>query len=84
MKSMFTAPSRQELEREMFIFYSDNYCDGKELTDKQKQCAVTVAMLLEINFIGPYAGKELPPTATPLARLLDEMLVKAKESEGKP
>lgn len=81
MKTMFASPSRERLEHEMFEFYSNEYCNGKELTDKQKQCVRTIAMLMELNFAGPYAGRDLPPTTTKVAKVLDEMLMKVKESE---
>ena len=81
METVFVSPSRENFEKEMFRFYSNGYCNGKELTDKQKQCARVTAMLLELNFLGPYAGKELPPTANKTAKMLDEMLLKVKESE---
>ena len=81
METVFSSSSREEFEQEMFKLYSSEYCRGKELTDKQKQCIIVIAMLMELNFTGIYAGKELPPTATKVAKVLEEMLVKIKETE---
>lgn len=81
METVFVSPPREEFKQEMFRLYSSEYCGGKELTDKQKQCVRVIAMLMELNFTGQYAGRELPPTATKTAKVLDEMLIKVKESE---